>query len=94
MSDIRILKLTCDAIAGVLMSLTSDDSVRGIPLLPKLSTLVIVKSGLPDLQSNDYPPQLNIDGVLQAFLSKRREHGLQLEHLTISDDVGSNEEHI
>ena len=94
MSDVRILKLACDAISGVLTYLTSDDGVRGTPLLPKLSTLVIVKSGLPDLPSNDYPPRLDIGGVLQAFFSKRLEHGLQVEHLRINDDVGSNEEPI
>ncbi|ETW81568.1 hypothetical protein HETIRDRAFT_104892 [Heterobasidion irregulare TC 32-1] len=94
MSNVRILKLACDAIAGVLMALTSDDSVRETPLLPKLSKLVIVKSGLPDLRSNDYPPRLNIGGVLEAFLSKRLEHGLRVEHLSINDDVGCDMEHM
>ena len=97
MSDVRTLKLTSDAVAGVLMALTPADSVGGSsqsPLLPKLSTLVIVKSELPDPKLYEYPPGLNIIGLLEACLSKRLKLGLQLEQLVIDDDDYHGQEHM
>ncbi|ETW81520.1 hypothetical protein HETIRDRAFT_444811 [Heterobasidion irregulare TC 32-1] len=81
-SDVRILKLTPDTVVGVLMAFHSSQ----VPLLPKLTTLVIEKTALTLPEIHYHPSAPDMIELLERFLSRRLEIGLALERLVIHDD--------
>ena len=89
MPEVCVLKVSRDAVIGVLKALTPDvnaDSGLEPPLFVHLTALIIKETyvGCPDHSGDDHQGQVLLE-TLKAFVSNRKEAGLELESILLRD---------
>ena len=88
MPEVRVLKVSSDAVAGVIKALLMPDTNAGLesPLFVHLTALIIEETyvGCPDHSGDEEQGQVLLE-ILKAFVSKRKEAGLGLESIRFSN---------